>query len=385
MAQPLRLHPQNPHYFEFRGKPTILVTSGEHYGAVLNGAFDYKKYLATLAADGLNYTRIFSGVYREVPGSFDISSNTLAPAEKDFVAPFKKPGEWNPAYFTRLKDFLAEAAKHGIVVEVTLFCTYYEDALWKISLLHSDIPRTEALTMKHPEAVKVHEAFARKMAEELKDHDNFFWEICNEPYFAGVADDWQRHIGSVLAEADGRRHLIARNIANNQEWIRDPDPNVSIFNFHYARPPVTVAMNWGLKRPIAYDESGFDGNHESIYRIQGWDFILAGGALYNNLDYSFTVGHEDGTFAYPPTQPGGGNPALRKSLKALAAFMKGFDLTAMSPNPGLVMNAPEEGTSIRVLSQPGKAHAVYIHHGRVMRNTRPSYVVGTAERTTPQA
>ena len=35
-AEPLSLHPDNPHYFLFRGKPTILVTSGEHYGAVLN-------------------------------------------------------------------------------------------------------------------------------------------------------------------------------------------------------------------------------------------------------------------------------------------------------------------------------------------------------------
>jgi hypothetical protein len=29
-AEPLALHPKNPHYFLFRGKPAILVTSGEH-------------------------------------------------------------------------------------------------------------------------------------------------------------------------------------------------------------------------------------------------------------------------------------------------------------------------------------------------------------------
>ena len=33
--------------------------------------------------------------------------------------------------------------------------------------------------------------------------------------------------------------------------------------------------------------------------------MIAGGALYNNLDYSFAVGHEDGSFVYPDTQPGG--------------------------------------------------------------------------------
>ena len=38
--KPISLHPDNPHYFLFRGKPTVLITSGEHYGAVLNLDFD---------------------------------------------------------------------------------------------------------------------------------------------------------------------------------------------------------------------------------------------------------------------------------------------------------------------------------------------------------
>ena len=78
---PLALHPENGHYFVFRGKPTVLITSGEHYGAVLNLDFDYKKYLDTLAADGLNNTRTFSGAYVEPQGAFNIARNTLAPLE----------------------------------------------------------------------------------------------------------------------------------------------------------------------------------------------------------------------------------------------------------------------------------------------------------------
>jgi hypothetical protein len=60
-AEPISLHPGNPHYFRFRGKPAVLITSGEHYGAVLNRAFDFGKYLDTLAADNLNLTRVFAG------------------------------------------------------------------------------------------------------------------------------------------------------------------------------------------------------------------------------------------------------------------------------------------------------------------------------------
>ena len=86
-AEPIRLHPRNPHYFLFRGKPTILITSGEHYGAVLNRDFDYAKYLDTLAADGLNNTRTFVGSYVEPQGAFKITRNTLAPAPGRFICP----------------------------------------------------------------------------------------------------------------------------------------------------------------------------------------------------------------------------------------------------------------------------------------------------------
>src|SRR5580692_3452602 len=100
---PVRLHPKNPHYFEFRGKAVALITSGEHYGAVLNGAFDYRRYLDTLAADGLNFTRLFGGSYIEVPGqSFGIRRNDLAPEPGRFIAPWARRGDkfdldkWNP-------------------------------------------------------------------------------------------------------------------------------------------------------------------------------------------------------------------------------------------------------------------------------------------------
>ena len=141
--QPLALYPANPHYFVFRNKPTVLVTSGEHYGAVLNLDFDYKRYLRTLAADKLNLTRVFTGAYREAPGNFHITDNTLAPAAGRFIAPWPESGgkfdltRWNDAYFLRLSDFMSEASKHGVIVEMNLFCPYYEDAMWDLSPLNA--------------------------------------------------------------------------------------------------------------------------------------------------------------------------------------------------------------------------------------------------------
>src|SRR4051794_31781973 len=85
-SEPIRLHPKNPHYFLFRGNAIALITSGEHYGAVMNADFAYDKYLSTLQSDGLNYTRLFGGSYVESPGkSFGILRNTLAPLPGRFL------------------------------------------------------------------------------------------------------------------------------------------------------------------------------------------------------------------------------------------------------------------------------------------------------------
>ena len=65
---PIRLHPENQHYFLYKGKPLALVSSAEHYGAVLNLGFDYQRYLRVLSEDGMNYTRIFTGTYFEIEG-----------------------------------------------------------------------------------------------------------------------------------------------------------------------------------------------------------------------------------------------------------------------------------------------------------------------------
>ena len=74
---PVSIHPDNPHYFLWRGKPTVLIGSGEHYGALINLDFDYRTYFDTLAAEGMMLTRLFSGSYVEPQGAFNIARNTL--------------------------------------------------------------------------------------------------------------------------------------------------------------------------------------------------------------------------------------------------------------------------------------------------------------------
>jgi hypothetical protein len=177
------------------------------------------------------------------------------------------------------------------------------------------------------------------------------------------------------------KHFIAQNIANGSVRIEKPDARVALFNFHYSRPPDSVSLNWPLEKAIGLNETGFDGSADATYRIEGWDFLLAGGALYNNLDYSFAVGHERGDFVYPATQPGGGSTALRQQLRLLRDFMDRLDFVRMRPDDRVIAGGVPEGASARVLAEPGKAYAIYLHHGRIVKDGKPRYQVDAGAKT----
>ncbi len=389
-APPLRLHPENPHYFWFRGRPTVLVTSGEHYGAVINLDFDYKVYLAELQRRHLNLTRTFAGAYREVPGSFSIGNNTLAPKDDRYLCPWMRRGNefdlsrWDPAYFARLKDFMLEASRRGIVVELNLFCPFYDEEIWRVGPFNT-VPRLEVFNLQHDSLTQSQLRLVRKIVGELSEFDNLYYEIANEPYFGGITLEWQRRIARAIADTEAGsagKHLISQNIANGSTRIADPDPLVSIFNFHYSRPPQSVAMNYALNRAIGMNETGFDGGADATYRIQGWDFLMAGGALYNNLDYSFAAGHERGDFRYSDKTPGGGSPELRRQLGVLHDFLQRLDFVHMAPAAEIVGPGLPDGTTARTLAQSGRTYAVYLHHGRVVKDAKPSYQVDATSGTT---
>jgi hypothetical protein len=385
-AEPLALHPDNGHYFLFRGKPTILLTSAEHYGAVLNADFDYVKYLDELAAHGLNNTRTFSGAYVEPAGAFNIAKNTLAPDGQRFLCPWARSGEpgyagggnkfdltkWDEAYFRRLKDFVAQAGQRGIVVEMNLFCPMYDDAQWKVSPMNAanntsgigKCGKHEVYTLdKDPDLLAVQEKMTRKIVQELSEFDNLYYEVCNEPYFGGVTMAWQHRIVDVIHETEKslpKRHLVSMNIANGSKKVEKPHPGVSIFNFHYASPPTAVAENFALNKVIGDNETGFKGTADDHYRLEVWEFLLAGGGLYNNLDYSFTVGHEDGTFEYPKSQPGGGNRNFRGQMKVLKTFLESFDFVRMRPDNSILKTRLPDKTHFYALVEPGKQYAAYL-------------------------
>jgi hypothetical protein len=399
-ATPIRIHPEHPHLFEWRGRTTVLVGSTEHYGAVLNLDFDYRTYLDTIHAAGLNLTRIVPGTTlesttTEVWRGHD--QNPLAPRPGRYLAPWVRsatPGagdggnkfdldRWDDKFFARLRDFVHRAGERGIVVEVTLLYVLYgegpADGNWVLHPLNArnninGIGRGawhRYNTLDDPALVARQEAVVRKIVSELNPFDNVIHEICDEPYLSGASpaetEAWQNRMldaFDAVRRSLPHRQLVAINPANLYAKVEAVHPAVDWVNFHYSSPPAAAPMNYHLNKPLGFDETpGNQGANALPRRREAWAWMFSGGALYNNLDPSFAtddptgsgrVQQHDGTFD---------GREVRTQLRALRNFMDSLDLVRMRPTEWFLQHRPQTPKVGYALAAPGRQYAVYIPRG----------------------
>jgi hypothetical protein len=129
-----------------------------------------------------------------------------------------------------------------------------------------------------------------------------------------------------------------------------------VVNFHYAYPEAAV-LNYGLGKALSYDETGFLGREDEKYARQAWNFMLSGGGVFDHLDYSFSVGHEDGK-DLEANGPGGGSPELRRRLRILSQFLRDLPLVDMAPDFDTVKRAG--GVVTHMLSSRSGEYAMYV-------------------------
>jgi len=261
----------------------------------------------------------------------------------------------------------------------------YNDEVWQASPMNGrnningigKVGRHEVYGGKDKELLAVQQAVVQKIVSELKGFDNVYYEVCNEPYErAGLRREWNNEIIAAIVYAEASlpaKHLIAQNLAQSSAKASDLNKHVSILNFHAATAD-SVRLNYGLNKVISSDETGGSDRSDRKYRTEAWDFILAGGGVYDHLDFSFTSNQEDGTAVpLPPGTPGGGGPDLRKQLQILKEFVEGFDFIKMAPSDTVIKGRqvqmpladapPEAKATVRALAQVGTAYAVYVNGG----------------------
>jgi Family of unknown function (DUF6298) len=415
----VRLNPENPRYFLFRGKPLALITATEHYGSVINRPFNFERYLDDAARHKMTLTRTFL-LFRELQSARNPWS-PCKPDSPDYIAPFPRTGpgkaldgeptydldKWNPEYFDRLHRFLDAASKRSIVVELTLFSNTYAESVWALNPFRAEnnnqrlghIQWQEYLSLKDKELVRRQSEYARKIIQETSGYDNVYYEICNEagggiPGHVSTAevDQWQKEIARVIGDEMRRLkspHLVAGGLAfaYGKPFVFAIDetfrsPIFQIVNVHplpdsglqgrlyqlghfmskelmLAEVAQFCRAAYKESKPTVLDED----NAASIYRDTiGWTIhrkrawtALLSGAHYDYIDFSVTVGNESGTAA--------SRKEIRGWMQHLSDFVASFDYVHSKPAMDWLEGTPKYVVS-SALAAGDRDYVAYLADGR---------------------
>lgn len=237
-GEPIRIHPENGKLFLFRGRPRVLICATEHYGSVVNRAFDFGRYLDDAAERGQTLTRLFL-LFRELQSARNPHSS-LKVESPDYIAPWPRTGpglaldgeprfdleQWNDEFFARLDRFLTLASERDIVVEITLFSNTYADSIWALNPLRSDnnlngvgqVEWPDYTSLVDPVLAAKQKAYVRRVVQVTHGFDNIYYELCNEPG-GGLdghvqptdIDNWQREMAAMVRDEEARlgtQHLL---------------------------------------------------------------------------------------------------------------------------------------------------------------------------------
>ena len=380
---------KNPHYFQYKGKEVLLITSAEHYGAVISKNFDYVKYFDKLAEYGLNYTRIYPGAFVERPGRW-MPDDNMAPSA-DVIVPWARsdtPGyygggnkfdlsKWDPEYFARLGDFMEQAEKRGIVVEICFFNAQY-DGFWEYSPMHVNAniqgigggDPNEYQTLDNAALVAEQLKYIEKIIIETNRYDNVIYEFIDEPTLqltpSQKAFKWISALIDKAVETEDnlpKKHLLAQQLEFGIDFCDDDRVGLIVTQYISASSRqvggVPALENcYCYKKPIELNETFYvnswkkEGLAEPS-RLEAWEFMVGGGAGFNQLNGFFVVPN--------PSGENDDNHELLQGLKNLRTFLESFDYAKMT-RADHVTRYVSIGARLNVIAEKGRQYAMYMHH-----------------------
>jgi hypothetical protein len=388
--KPISIYPENPHYFMYRGEPVLLITSDQHYGAVVNLDFDYVTFLDTLAAYGMNFTRIYPGAYIEKDGEY-MQDNILGARNGRHILPWAKtsvPGahevlggykldldQWNEAYFIRLKDFISKAQERNIIVDIAFFNGMYIDRWAFQPLYHTNniqgvgtCVSNMVQTLTDSALVSRHEKYVKKITEEVNEFDNIILDICDEPFQDDCPPElfnpWISKLIDVIRTVESslpKKHLIMQTVDSHTRGGPgdfSADPRVDALANEYTWGIANLDKEYIHNKPMVLIETSYypfySGDKISGSRVEAWEFLVGGGAAFMHLNGLYST--------FNPGASGTENGMILGQYRILKNFMHSFKFAKMKQDTSLVAGGIPEGAFVRAISEPGKQYALYIHH-----------------------
>ena len=379
---------KNPHYFQYKGEEILLITSAEMYGAVINKKFDYIKYFDALHAYGLNYVRIYPGAFIEKTGMF-LEDNNLAPGP-DTIVPWARsatPGyigggnkfdldKWDPEYFSRLRDFISSAAGRDIIVEVCFFNAQYPESYDYSPMYISsnvqgigDCDYNSFQYMDHDRRLFDYQLkYIEKIIEETNEYDNVIYEFIDEPTLFEADSKrifaWISALIDKAVEVEERlpkKHMLAQQLEFAVSFSDDDRVALIVTQYIEANKRQVggiMALNnvYCYNKPIELNETAlFPEWHQCLTaaRIEAWEFMVGGGAAFNQLNGYFSVRNPAGNDAK--------NHVNLEMLKRLRTFMESIDYINMTRDLESVKSVTE-AANLNMISEKGRQYAIYMHN-----------------------
>jgi hypothetical protein len=381
-GEPIKKHPDNPHYFVFKGKPTVLITTDQHYGAVINLDFDYIPFLDRLHEYGMNLTRIYPGGYVEIKDQYT-KGNPLGPEPGRYLLPWKKSSEegadmnlgkykydldkWDEEYFKRLKDFVHQASVRNIIVEVAFFNGMYDDRWNAQPLYHTNNIQGVGMcafqlftTMADQKLVEYQRKYVMKIASELYSFDNIIYDICDEPEMQHKDSwEWNSYLLDALISVDHQKHLCGET-ANSASPDFTGDKRTSWIPTEYISPmEKTLDDDYIDNKPIVNVETAYYsywyGTHPvEESRAESWFGMVGGLAGFIQLNSDFSVSNPSGRGT--STQD-----TILPQKKVLISFMNSLDFVKMQKFTDFSIT--DTLVLARGIAEKGRQYAIYLFHG----------------------
>ena len=420
---PIKLHPENPHYFSYKGKPLVLITATEHYGAVINRNFDYISYLDETVDKKGTLSRCFL-LFRELQ-VFDSSQHLVPqnphspckPLAGEYVAPFLRTGpgfasdgypkfnldKWNPEFFERLHGFLTEADKRDVIVELTLFSNTYHDPVWNLNPFNvrnninaiGDIAWQDYNSMSDRATFEKQLVYVRKIVEEVKHYNNVYFEVCNEPggshrghVSVAEIEAWQDAVRDVIREEEAgltKQHMIFQMpVGHVRGYYSSLDPlvdesTIDAINLHhgntfYKNTPL-LPLGRFMERDLmlenicqlwtSFHDAGkpllFDEDNSASNGLDEESWIIHRKRAWTTL---CSGGHYDMIdFSIQVGGQENGTPAsremIRSWMKNLSQFIHSVDFIHMAPVRGFADETPDSTIAV-ALANPGAEYVIYV-------------------------
>ena len=152
------------------------------------------------------------------------------------------------------------------------------------------ITAKQYLSLVNGNVLKYQEAYCRKLVRKLNRYDHLVWNLCNEPWFDNqevpgfvsqphrAVKAWVRRVSEWVIDEELRlpkRHVLGVDLSNQGTVVAPEDLTgdfapLSIFNVHYDANAQILSLNPRLPKLLSFNETGFNGTGDDLYRVQGW-------------------------------------------------------------------------------------------------------------------